>query len=128
MQTQNTSRRVEIVVVDNNPESEFTPPVVAEFPEGRSGKENRKGLSYARNKGIVCSTGDIIVAIDDDVVVPPNWLENLVAPFVRDEVAIVTGNVLPFQLETRAQQPFDAYGGLGKGFDKFEVNYNWLYK
>lgn len=33
-----------------------------------------EGLSRARNKGVEASTGDILVFIDDDVVIPDNCL------------------------------------------------------
>jgi GT2 family glycosyltransferase len=123
---QRTSRRLEIIVVDNNPSSGLTPPVVAEFPGVRLTTEHRKGLSYARNKGIVVSTGDIIAATDDDTIMPDDWLENLIAPFARDCVMVVTGNVLPLELETPAQRYFEQYGGLGRGFARCEVGLDWF--
>ncbi|MGB5769837.1 MAG: glycosyltransferase, partial [Crocosphaera sp.] len=123
---QNSPRKVEIIVVDNNPKSELTPPVVAEFPGVVLVQELRQGLAYARNAGIVASTGEIIVATDDDVSMSPDWLEKLVAPFARNDVMIVTGHVLPLELETESQQSFENYGGLGRGFEPFEVNGDWL--
>lgn len=117
---------LEIVVVDNHPTSHLTPPVVAEFPKVVLVNESRQGLAYARNAGIVASQGDLIVATDDDVTVPPDWLTNLVAPFARPDVMVVTGNVLPIQLETRSQQLFEMYGGLGRGFEKREVSSQWF--
>ena len=123
---QTTARDTEIIVVDNHPASGLTPPVVAEFPRARLLDEPRQGLSYARNAGIGASTGAIIVATDDDVVMPPDWLEKLLAPFARDDVMIVTGNVLPAQLGTRAQQLFEHYGGLGRGFVRVEAGGEWF--
>jgi cellulose synthase/poly-beta-1,6-N-acetylglucosamine synthase-like glycosyltransferase len=73
--------------------------------------ETRQGPSYARNKGFTTSRGEIVITVDDDVLMPPNWLEELVAPFVRPDVMIVTGNTLPFELETLAQRRFERYGG-----------------
>jgi len=123
---QESTRPVEIVVVDNNPTSGLTPPVVAEFPGTRLVTEPRQGLAYARNKGFAASTGAICIATDDDVSVPPNWLERLVAPFVRADVMTVTGNVLPLELETPAQRSFERYGGLGRGFIPREVDSEWF--
>jgi len=122
---QTTRRDTEIIVVDNHPASGLTPPVVAEFPRARLLDEPRQGLSYARNAGIAASSGPIIVATDDDVVMPPGWLEKLLAPFARDDVMIVTGNVLPAELATRAQQLFEHYGGLGRGFVRVEAGGEW---
>lgn len=123
---QNTDRVVEIIVVDNHPSSGQTPPIVAEFPGVTLVKESRRGLAYARNAGIVVSTGAIIVATDDDVTMPPQWLEALLVPFNRLEVMVVTGQVLPLELDTRAQQLFESYGGLGRGFQSLEVNGDWF--
>ena len=126
LQAQATSRPVEIVVVDNRPGSGATPAVVVDFPGVRLVSEPRRGLSVARNAGIRASQGDIVVCTDDDVRLPPTWLESLVAPFARPEVGIVTGNVLPFELETRAQQLFESYGGLGRGFVRREADAAWF--
>ena len=125
LRAQQTNRKVEIVVVDNHPESGLTPPVIAEFPEVTFTTEPRQGLAYARNAGFVASSGDILIATDDDVTVPPNWIEALVKPFARPDVMIATGNVLPLELETGYQQAFEVYGGLGRGFDQFEVSGAW---
>jgi GT2 family glycosyltransferase len=89
-------------------------------------EEERKGLSYARNAGIAVSRGEIVVATDDDVTMPRDWLEKLVASFSRSDVMVVTGNVLPFELETEAQIFFEAYGGLGRGFHRREVGPEWF--
>jgi O-antigen biosynthesis protein len=123
---QQTSRTVEIVVVDNRPQSGLTAPILAEFPQVKSVIEARSGLAYARNAGILASSGDLIVATDDDVVAAPEWLERLVAPFARPEVMAVTGNVLPLELETQSQQLFEIYGGLSRGFQTFEADQEWF--
>jgi cellulose synthase/poly-beta-1,6-N-acetylglucosamine synthase-like glycosyltransferase len=59
-------------------------------------------------------------------ILPDEWLENLIAPFVRDSVMVVTGNVLPMELDTPAQRLFERYGGLGRGFTRFEVGMDWF--
>lgn len=123
---QETERCVEIIVVDNHPASGLTPPVVAEFLGVKLVAEPRRGLAYARNKGFLASRGEIVIATDDDVLAPPGWLEALVAPFTRQEVMVVTGNVLPWELETTAQRLFEAYGGLGRGDGKREVAGEWF--
>lgn len=123
---QESTRPVEIVIVDNHPISGLTPPVVAEFPGVVLVSEARQGVAYARNKGFTAGRGEILVVTDDDVIAPPDWLERLVAPFVRPDVMVVTGNVLPFELETTAQRLFERYGGLGRGFEPKEVDGGWF--
>jgi GT2 family glycosyltransferase len=121
---QESPRKVEIIVVDNHPASGLTPSVVAEFPGVILVSERRQGVNYARNAGIVASTGDVIALIDDDVIMPPSWLENLIAPFSRADVMCVTGNILPRGLGTESEWLFEQYGdgGLGRGFNRLEAN------
>lgn len=123
---QESPRQVEIIVVDNNPASGLTPPVVSEFPGVVLVSEPRQGVAYARNAGIIASIGDIVITTDDDVTMPPDWLEKLIAPFVHPEVMTVTGNILPLELETRSQRLFEKYNGLGRGFELKEVSLAWF--
>jgi GT2 family glycosyltransferase len=129
--TQHTNHPLEIIVVDNDPHrsatgSSATQTVVSHFPGVRLVFEPRQGLSYARNCGILSATGSIIVTTDDDVVCDARWVERLVAPFARSEVMVVTGNVLPLELDTAAQQHFEMYGGLGRGYSPVEFNGEWM--
>jgi GT2 family glycosyltransferase len=123
---QRTRHTLEIIVVDNRPSSGTARAIVPEFPAVRLLTEDRPGLSYARNRGIVEATGTFVVAVDDDVEAPDDWIERLVEPFARPEVMAVTGHVLPMELETEAQYRFEAYGGLGKGFQPFEADGGWF--
>lgn len=51
-----------------------------------------KGIVNAMNRALAKAKGDIFVRIDDDVELPPHWLENLVEPFFKDPlVAGTTG-------------------------------------
>ncbi len=124
---QQSDRTIEIIVADNRPGSGITPPIVAQFPGVTYLAESRAGSSYARNAAIAASHGEVIVMVDDDVVVPSDWLEKLLAPLARPEVMAVTGNLLPFELETEAQWVFeDLKGGLGQGWERIEADRAWL--
>jgi O-antigen biosynthesis protein len=124
--SQRASRRVEIVVVDNNPSSGLTRRVAQRFADVVVVDEPRPGLSYARNRGIAAATGDIIAMTDDDVTCPAEWIERIAVPFRRGDVMIVTGNVLPAELATSAQRMFEAYGGLGRGWQPRIVDAHWF--
>ena len=126
LRAQRTPRPLEIVVVDNRPGHGIAGLVGRDFPHVKLVEERRPGLSYARNTGFAAARGEILVATDDDVVAPPDWIESLVAPFARPEVAAVTGQVLPLELDTQGQCRFEAYGGLGKGFERLEVDGMWF--
>jgi glycosyltransferase involved in cell wall biosynthesis len=125
---QQSVRQREIIVVDNNPESGLTPRIIEEFPGVKLIFEHRQGASYARNAGIKASRADIIVFTDDDVVAPPQWLENIIAPLGRVGVAGVTGNILPYELDSEASILFEGYanGGLGRGNLRWDADYLWF--
>ena len=117
---------IEVVVVDNNPASGLTPPVVADFEGVRLVSEARQGVAYARNAGIAASTGDVITTTDDDVVVPSDWLVKLLKPFRDPKVMAVTGNVLPAELESPSQILYEEYGGLCRGFERWVADEGWF--
>lgn len=125
---QNTTRSCEIIIADNRPSSGVTPPVVREFPGVKLVSEPRPGISYARNAGIAAAKGEIIIFTDDDTVAPPDWVENLIAPYSQPEVMAVTGNILPMEIETSAQRLFEEYGagGLGRGFIRWNADPQWF--
>jgi GT2 family glycosyltransferase len=99
-----TTRAREIVVVDNAPRSDATRRLVSAMPGVRYVAEPRPGLSIARNTGVRATTGSIVAFTDDDVVVGPEWIARLLPPFADERTMVVTGTVLPGELETRAQR------------------------
>lgn len=128
LSNQQTNHQIEIIVVDNHPSSGKTAPVVAEFPSIRLIHEERSGSSYARNAGIAASSGSIIVTTDDDVIAPPEWLDLLIAPLHNQQVMVVTGNVLPQQMDTQPQRVFEHTGGAGRGFRPWTASPSWLHR
>lgn len=115
--------RFEIVVIDNAPTTSATRDLVnqtySDVPQLRYIREDQPGLSRARNCGLMAAQGDITVFTDDDVVADPHWLTALVEGFgVGDNVACVTGLILPRELETPAQIWCEQHGGFGKGFSR----------
>jgi GT2 family glycosyltransferase len=113
----------EVIVVDNTPTTSATVDLVQcihrDAPQVRYLREDRAGTSWARNCGIMAARGEVLAFIDDDVVVDPYWLAELVGAFKKAEgVGCVTGLVLPLELETPAQFWFEEYGGFSKGFTR----------
>lgn len=102
----------EVLVVDNAPTSNATQEVVQRYPEVHYILEPRPGLSIARNTGIHRATGNIIAFTDDDVKVHPHWMERIRHGFQNPNVMVVTGLMLPAELETASQIAFHegAYG------------------
>lgn len=89
----------EVIVVDNN-SPDHTRAVVdeaaARFPvELRYLFEREQGRSPALNAGIRAARGDIILTTDDDVRVPPDWLQQASEGLARLGCDYVGGRVLP---------------------------------
>ena len=102
-----TERPLEILVIDNAPESDATRRVVEQFPGVGYYCEPQKGLSAARNAALEHALGDIVAFIDDDALAHPNWIERARRVFDDPTVMVVTGLVLPAELETPAQRIFE---------------------
>jgi GT2 family glycosyltransferase len=109
----------EIVVVDNG-SSDARTREAARTHGAIYLREDRVGLDVARNTGARAAIGEIVAYTDDDVVVHPRWLERLAAAFDAPEIAVVTGLVLPAELETEAQAHFEAYWGFGRGYRRID--------
>nr|WP_240896560.1 glycosyltransferase [Kineococcus vitellinus] len=110
--------RYEVILVDNRPERPTLDPLtglVARFPSVHVVHEPRPGISAARNAGLLAASGEVVAFTDDDVQVDRHWLQALGRRFAThpDEV-VVTGLVVPSELETPAQLQYEAhYGGFG---------------
>jgi GT2 family glycosyltransferase len=79
-------------------------------------REDRPGLDIARNAGALRASGDIVAYTDDDVLLHPRWLEQLVCAFDAPQIGAVTGLVLPAELATEAQRHFETYWSFGQGY------------
>jgi len=55
---------------------------------------------------------------DDDAIVDREWLAALVRNFDDPRVLCVTGLTMPVELETEAQELFEAYSPFGRGFER----------
>ena len=110
---------LDLLLVDNAPSNNATARLVhASYPGVRYVHEPRPGLNWARNRAILEARGEIIAFTDDDVVVDPGWVRALACTFAaHPEVMVVTGLVVPYELETEAQLFFEWYGGFGKGYN-----------
>jgi glycosyltransferase involved in cell wall biosynthesis len=117
----------EVVVVDNCSRDKEVREVV-----NRSGfnyvREDKPGINWARNKGIKSAKYDIIAYIDDDALAARGWLRGIAKGFEEPDVMIVTGMILPAELETPAQIAFEGYGGMSKGFKGHKIKREELSK
>jgi glycosyltransferase involved in cell wall biosynthesis len=87
---QDYTGRYEVIVVDNNSTdgtaaiaSQYGVPVV---------KEPQQGICAARQRGVDCAKGEIIISTDADTTQPPDWLRTIDARFTEsDSVVAVAG-------------------------------------
>ena len=87
--------RWEIVIVDNN-STDNTKEVAYAFCEGSNLKvnylfEEKTGLSYARNSGVLASKGTYLLFIDDDVLIPKEFLSNVLFGVKENDEAHIFG-------------------------------------
>ena len=108
----------EVIVVDNAPKTDRTKKVCEKFDFVRRVVEPRPGLDYARNTGWQVSSSEIIAYTDDDAIVDPQWLTALAENYADPQVNCVTGITFPLELETPAQEHFERYGGMQRGFHR----------
>jgi glycosyltransferase involved in cell wall biosynthesis len=91
------ARDYELVVVDNN-SSDGTSAWLASVDDCRVRhvREERQGLSHARNAGLREARGDYVAFTDDDVEVAPDWVSTIVKALdARSDIDGVGGRVLP---------------------------------
>ncbi len=99
-QTLDPFTTMEVLVVDNCPR-ETTRAVVEKYQAlgrypVRYVAEPREGVSFARNRGIETSQGDIIAYLDDDEIADPEWLQGMLEVYRTFPSAVaVTGKVDP---------------------------------
>jgi cellulose synthase/poly-beta-1,6-N-acetylglucosamine synthase-like glycosyltransferase len=86
-------------------------------------------LDWARNRGVAEASYDLIAYTDDDTRPDRLWLRAIAKAFAKPEVMAVTGLIAPMELETPAQIYFEyTYGGMSKGFRRWEVRKSGLKK
>lgn len=93
------ANRYEIVVVENGSDDD-TAAVVARYPVRLFHNEVR-GPAAARNRGIQESQSELIAFTDADCIVSPDWLEELVKPFLDPAVGAVGGDIQPYRHKGR---------------------------
>jgi GT2 family glycosyltransferase len=83
----------EVVIVDDGDLGEF--PIKQRFVDKgirtQYKKKTKRGLPESRRIGVSLSGGDIILFIDDDVVLLPDYIEQVLRVFESDEIGEIAG-------------------------------------
>lgn len=98
--------RRELLIVDNG-STDRTAEIIAGYPV-RHLREEERGRSQARNRGIRESSGEILAFTDADCVVTTGWLRELTRGFEDDAVAGVAGEILAYPPATPTQRYLEA--------------------
>lgn len=85
---------VEVIMVDNSPVDRLSCDIAAQAGIDYV-LEPVKGLGRARNAGASASAGDVVLFVDDDVLVPTNWVDAMASPLLAHECDVVAGSVVP---------------------------------
>ena len=84
-----TKRKYEIIVINNN-STDDTEAVVKKTGV-RHLQETVQGITAARNAGLGAARGKYILNADADVIYPPDWIDEMIAPLERPDVAVSYG-------------------------------------
>ena len=89
---------VEVILVDNNSD-DSTPAVARSFVDRLPlvyVREERQGLSHARNRGVAESRGEVVLFTDDDVRLDESWLASYLEAFeAHREAGFFGGRIVP---------------------------------
>ena len=81
----------EILVIDNG-STDRTAEIIRRYPVGYL-REDHRGVSNARNRGIAEGRGEVFAFIDGDCLADPSWLTEILRPFADPEVGCVAGEL-----------------------------------
>ncbi len=91
------ARPWELIVVDNG-STDRTGELLAGFsaePRLRVVREDRMGISYARNAAVANASGKVLAFIDDDEIVQDDWADVLCSEYESQGVEVLGGVMLP---------------------------------
>ena len=104
----------ELIVADSGSQDRAAVAATAEAHGARCVRLDRPGLSLARNAGAAAASGEAVAFLDDDCVADPGWASALCRGFADPTAVVVTGQLLPAELETEAQVLFLRYAHMDR--------------
>src|SRR5262249_933765 len=70
------------------------------------------GFGHAVNQGLHAANGDVLVVLNNDTIVPPEWLSSLVAHLDRREIGLVGPTTNRCGNEAEVDAPYRTYGEM----------------
>ena len=117
-----SSRSLEVIVVDNGSE-DGTPDYLDELAAITSqispilNREN-EGFARANNRGLGASTGEVLILLNNDTIVPPGWDDRLAAHLDDPRVGLVGPLTNRTCNEAQVETDYATYGGLVEFADR----------
>ncbi len=109
----NPQHQFEVIVVDNA-STDKTATIAKSYDGVKLVTESNKGLVRARQAGFLAATGDILVNIDADTMVPAGWLGQLVNEFeTNPNLVALSGPQRHYDLPTYLTICVRIFYGLG---------------
>lgn len=111
-----TSRNLELIVVDDGSPGDAIEQICAEFPEIRYIRQTNAGPSAARNHGVREARGELIAFLDDDDLWLPDKLEKQVSLYEsiasKERVGLIYTGQFLFDCETVFGAKVDTANGM----------------
>jgi glycosyltransferase involved in cell wall biosynthesis len=102
-ETSRVGCRAEIIVVDNN-SADRTRQIAGAMPGVVIVDEPKRGLVQARRAGCLAASGQLIANIDADTMIPPGWLDRVLAVFARlPDLAALSGPFIHYDVPKKVQ-------------------------
>ena len=79
--------------------------------------EKNKGLSAARNNGIIQGNSELIAFLDGDMMVENNWIESFLPYFSKNTIAVMGDNIPPSSVKLNPMEKY--YFGNNRGARQF---------
>jgi glycosyltransferase involved in cell wall biosynthesis/GT2 family glycosyltransferase len=95
--------------------------------------EDKQGLSFARNKGILLSQGKVVAFLDDDEVANNDWLRQMLSIYQTDEkIGCVGGKIIPIFPNNEFPPWYSPdikgfFGGVDNGDKPHEIDFQAEY-
>ena len=85
----------EFIIFDNNSNDGSSEYIQQNFPQVRL-IQNKENLGFAKGNNVAAqkSKADLLVFINPDTLVEPEWLENLIKPFNSSDIGLTTSKIL----------------------------------
>lgn len=93
------SKKFDELIVVNDASQDHSKEILEKYLNGKTeyrliDHEKNLGLARSYNEAILCSTGDLIISIHQDVIIAPGALEKLVEPFADSRVVAAGHQVI----------------------------------